>query len=92
MLIVEKQSNRVGLISIMSDVALLVVTVKTTLSDLARQANALGIGLQNAAPGDKLLAPNHSVQYLLSISESLLKIAKECDKLLNKENKHSLDM
>lgn len=65
----------------MSDIAIIKATAKTTLMEIAKQAAALGTGLQMAAPGDKAGAPNHSVQYLLSTSESLAKIAEDCEKL-----------
>lgn len=66
----------------MSDAAILAASVKTTLLEVARQAGALGSGLQNAAPGDKLGVPNNSVMYLLGISESLNVIAEECGKII----------
>lgn len=66
---------------VMSDLAILAASVKTTLLDIAKQASALGVGLQNAAPGDKLGVPNSSVQYLLETSELLTKIANECEAL-----------
>lgn len=71
---------RTGAIFIMSDLTILAGSVKTTLLEIAHHASALGTGLQNAAPGDKTGTPNNSVQYLLGISESLLKIAEECEK------------
>lgn len=66
----------------MSDTAILVASVKTTLLEVAKQAEALGVGLQNVAPGSKSgAAPNHSVSYLMSISESLTSLAEECGKI-----------
>ncbi|VVC75123.1 hypothetical protein AQUSIP_03990 [Aquicella siphonis] len=65
----------------MSDAVILAASVKTTLLEIAKQAGALGTGLQNAAPGDKSGTPNNSVSYLLSIADSLAKIANECDKI-----------
>lgn len=67
---------------IMSEMAIIAASMKSTLKEIAKQATALGTGLQNAAPGDKTGAPNNSVQYLLSVAENLAKIAEECDKLL----------
>lgn len=67
----------------MSEMAIIAASMKSTLKEIAKQATALGTGLQNAAPGDKTGAPNNSVQYLLSIAENLGKIAEECDKLLS---------
>lgn len=55
----------------MSDAAILAASVKTSLLEVAKQANALGTGLQNAAPGDKVGTPNNSVNYLLAISEEI---------------------
>ncbi len=66
---------------IMSEMGIIAASMKETLKEIAKQSAALGVGLQNAAPGDKNGAPNHSVQYLLAIAESLMKIAEECDKL-----------
>jgi len=71
---------QMGVVYIMSDLAILAASVKTTLIEIAHHAAALGTGLQNAAPGEKIGAPNNSVQYLLNISEVLLKTAEECDK------------
>lgn len=68
---------------IMDDLDILIAATKTTLLDIARQAAVLGNALQNAAPGDKMNAPNNSVQYLLSIAESLTNIGGECEKLLS---------
>ncbi len=62
----------------MSDVAILAASVQMTLTEIAKQARALGTGLQNAAPGDKTGAPNNSVQYLLSTSENIIKAAEDC--------------
>lgn len=65
----------------MTDLAIIKATAKTSLLEIAKQAAALGNGLQNAAPGDRAGSPNNSVQYLLSTAESLAKIAEECEKL-----------
>lgn len=80
MLIKESISYQIGA-PVMSDVAIVAATAKVTLSEISRQSSALGIGLQNAAPGDKPGTPNNSVQYLFAISEALNKIAAECDSL-----------
>lgn len=74
-----------GKIYIMSDLIILAASVKTTLLEIARNASALGVGLQNAAPGG---TPNNSVQYLLTISETLVKYAEECERQLiaNQQN------
>ena len=65
----------------MSDMDVLTATVKSTLQEIGKQASALGTGLQNAAPSDKAEKPNNSVQYLLGISDVLVKVADECDEL-----------
>ena len=65
----------------MSDAAILAASVKATLLEVARQAGALGLGLQNAAPGDKTGTPNNSVSYLLGVSESINNIAEDCGKI-----------
>jgi hypothetical protein len=64
---------------VMGDTDILEATIKSTLREIAKQASALGIGLQNAAPGDKGDAPNNSVQYLLTIADELAKMAEESD-------------
>jgi hypothetical protein len=64
----------------MSDTAILAASVKITLLEIAKQASALGVGLQNAAPGEKTGVPNNSVQYLLNISTNITKIAADCEK------------
>lgn len=66
----------------MSDIAIQAASIKTTLLEIARQAGALGAGLQNAAPGDKTGTPNHSIQYLLATAEQLVKLAEECDGMI----------
>lgn len=63
----------------MSDTAIVASMVKSALAEIAKQANALGVGLQNAAPGDKAGAPNNSVQYLLDIAACLTKKIEELD-------------
>jgi hypothetical protein len=71
----------------MSEFAVITVSMKDTLKEIAKQANALGAGLQNAAPGERSGTPNHSVQYLFSIAASLEKIADHCDTLLSTAKK-----
>ena len=63
----------------MSDTAIVASMVKSALAEIAKQANALGVGLQNAAPGDKAGAPNNSVQYLLDVASCLTKKIEELD-------------
>lgn len=76
---------------IMSDLAILTASVKKTLLDISKQAQALGIGLQNAAPGDKIGTPNNSVQYLLDTALNLQECAEECSKLVVDSTHHSSD-
>lgn len=77
MLIREDYLYETGMVIVMSDTAIIAASARTTLLEIAKQAGALGTGLQNAAPGDKGGSPNNSVQYLLTISEELIKIAEE---------------
>jgi hypothetical protein len=77
-------SVRMGVI--MSDLRILMVSATGSFLEIARQANALGTGLQNAAPGDKAGTPNSSVQYLLKISEVLTELAKQL------ENSHAAEI
>lgn len=72
-----------GIVIVMSDLAILAASTKKTFLDLAKQSSALGIGLQNAAPGDKTGTPNNSVQYLLEIAENLNTLAQLCDQLIS---------
>jgi hypothetical protein len=75
----EIKSCPQGVVVVMSDTAILAAMAKTTLTEIAKQANALGVGLQNAAPGDKAAAPNNSVQYLLDVASCLTKKIEELD-------------
>lgn len=64
--------------SFMSDALVLAASIRTTLLEVAKQAEALGSGLQNAAqPG----MSSNSVSYLLFISENIQQAAEECVKL-----------
>lgn len=63
----------------MSDMAVLAFSVKAALLEIATQANALGVGLQNASPGEKGNVPNQSIQYLLEVSAYLVKKAEALD-------------
>lgn len=83
MLISESNLSQPRVMIVMSEIAILAATVKTTLAEIAKQANALAVGLQNAAPADRANTPNNSVQYLLHTHDSLVKLAEECEKLLN---------
>lgn len=66
----------------MSDIALSLITVQTTLRETAKQSSALGIGLQNAAPGNKnALTPNPSIQYLLTVADVLIGTADASEKI-----------
>lgn len=64
---------------VMSDTDILAATIKSALREVAKQASALGVGLQNVAPGDKGDKPNNSVQYLLTIADELAKLADDND-------------
>lgn len=81
MLINKVDSLRLA--TIMSELALIAASAKTTIESLAHQIYALGEGLQNAAP-EKAGVPNKSVQYLLDIAESLGKVAEQYDRFLPK--------
>ena len=71
------QSMRV--VTIMSELAILAASMKTALLEVAKQAQALGIGLQNAAPGDKSGVANDTIAYLLETAEMLRQVARDCD-------------
>lgn len=77
MLLNENRQCLTRTVFVMSDTDILAATVKSTLHEIAKQASALGVGLQNAAPGDKNDTPNNSVQYLISIGEELVKAAED---------------
>jgi hypothetical protein len=77
----ERDHYQPRMVIIMSDLDILTATVKSSLLDIAKQANALGTGLQNAAPGEKADKPNNSVQYLLNVSDALEKAAEACNDL-----------
>jgi hypothetical protein len=66
----------------MSDIKIITATMKVSLQEIAKQAHALGIGLQNAAPGEKIGTSNPSIHYLLETSAHLNLLAEECEKLL----------
>lgn len=76
-----------GVVIIMSDVAILASSVKAALLEIAKQANALGVGLQNASPGKKGSVPNQSIQYLLDVSAYLVKKAEVLD-LMKESGNH----
>ena len=81
LLIQEAWGNGKGQARIMSEIAIVAASTKHTLLDIAKQAAALGTGLQNATPGERVNTPNNSVQYLLSIAGILEMLADECEKL-----------
>ncbi len=85
-MLVKSECYQSRVVIFMTDIAIITATAKDSLLDIAKQSSALGIGLQNAAPGDKTGTPNNSVQYLLDISEELLQLAEECDKLLTQSS------
>ncbi len=82
MLIRESDQSQPGVVVIMSDTAIFAASAKSSLLEIAKQATALGVGLQNAAPGDKAGMPNPSIQYLLDVSEVLTKIAEDCNQIM----------
>ena len=65
----------------MSDIAHQASTARQTLLALAKQANALAVGLQNAAPSDKSNQANPSIEYLVSVVAMLNKMADACQAL-----------
>lgn len=65
----------------MIDSAQLISMAIIEFQELSRQTNSLGLGLQNAAPGNKTGTPNLSIQYLLDTSQELSEIANQCEKL-----------
>jgi hypothetical protein len=77
----ESRAYYAGTVTIMTDMAIIKATAKVTLLDIAKQAKALGTGLQNAAPADKSGTPNNSIQYLFSVAECLATLAENCDTL-----------
>lgn len=79
MLLKENVQSLTQAVFVMSDTDILAVTVRNALREIAKQASALGMGLQNAAPGDKGDTPNQSVQYLLGIAEEIAKAADDND-------------
>ena len=85
MLINETNQQYQPRMVIMSDMDILSATVKSALRDIAKQAGALGTGLQNAAPGSKSDTPNNSVQYLLGVSDVLAKTADDCEAIFSKD-------
>ena len=78
---------------IMSEIANIAASVKTTLLEVARQAEGLGNGLYNAAPGSvpgtKAASPNKSVEYLLSGAKNLLDLAAKCDQIISTSYSHN---
>lgn len=67
----------------MTDIAVLTATVETTLREVGKQTYALGVGLQNAAPGEKLGGSNKSVDYLFAIADAINQSADQCKKYNN---------
>lgn len=65
----------------MGDIAQQAAVTQQTLLEIAKQANALGVGLQNAAPSDKLGTPNPSIEYLTAVAAMLTTLAEACDPL-----------
>lgn len=67
----------------MADTTIIAASAKVTLLEIAKQAHGLAVGLQNAAPGDRLATPNFSVQYLFAIADQIENSAEELDQLLS---------
>lgn len=82
----ERDHYQPRMIFVMSDMDILTATIKSTLREIAKQANALGTGLQNAAPGEKSEKPNNSVQYLLGIADVLEKASEDCSDILTESS------
>lgn len=82
MLITENSGFQEVRMHIMTDTTILAAFIKASLNEIGKQAQGLGTGLLNAAPGDKAANPNNSILYLLAISESLTKLAKDCEEQL----------
>lgn len=79
----------IGAVIVMSDIAILTASTRQTLVELAKQASALSLGLQNAMPGDKAGAPNKSVQYLAEIAEYLTAMVVRCDAIVASSHKNN---
>ncbi len=86
MLSLEKRIDQ-NRVVVMSDIAIILASVKSTFNELAKQTEGLGMGLLNAAPNKS--KPNKSVQYLLDISQCLTTLATQCDELLHKVEDNS---
>lgn len=78
-MIIREQINEV--IYCMSDAAILAASVKAALIEVAKQAEGLAMGLQNAAPAEKTGTPNNSIQYLLNIADSINTMAADYEKI-----------
>lgn len=63
----------------MSDLMSLKSTAKHVLCDIAKHANALAMGLQNAAPPGSEKVPNKSIQYLVEIAHQLEEASRSLD-------------
>jgi hypothetical protein len=91
MLIRESCFPQSGMVFVMSDIAIIAAFTKKSLHDLSGQLRRLGEGLQNAAPGEKMGAPNKSVQYLLAAADHLMELAAECDEIIRLASQSRLD-
>ncbi|HEU5280974.1 MAG TPA: type IVB secretion system protein IcmQ [Gammaproteobacteria bacterium] len=79
MLVVDQRALSARVWFLMGDIAHQATSTKQALLELAKQVNALGEGLQHAAPSDKTDTPNPSIEYLLAMAEVLNELAVECD-------------
>jgi len=64
----------------MADLQIIAVETAEALRGIAEQSLQLGRALQNAAPATAA-SPSHSIQYLLTTSDALNKLANACAEL-----------
>lgn len=83
-MIIRQRASEVGFY--MSEAAILAASVRAALTEVAKQAEALATGLQNAAPAEKTGVPNNSVLYLLNIAETINNIVIDCEKIQSTSN------
>lgn len=62
--------------------------VKNGMHDIAAQAYALAMGLQNASPPQGENKPIKSVQYLLETATQLEQVIRSIDELVSKSDHH----
>jgi len=82
MLITYRHVSQTGY-DLMSNMPVVVSTVRDRMLEIAVQVHALANGLQSVAPTVHGVPPaNTTVQYLFAIGDQLRAYAKECDLLL----------